>query len=84
MSSYSAEMLAQQLAALGRDLDAEVAVLGELEETAADLEGEYRKLKSSYEDCMDNAFIHGEGGVDLRKTEARLACTAERALMQQA
>lgn len=82
--SYSAEVLAQQLAALGRDLDAEVIVLGEYEEASADAEGEFRRLKAAYDDCIDYAFLHAEGSVDLRKAEARLACTADRARMHEA
>lgn len=82
--SYSAEILAQQLAQLGRDLDAEVIVLGEYEEASADAEGEFRRLKALYEDCMDRTFLAGEGGVDLRKAEARLACTTERTQMHEA
>jgi hypothetical protein len=84
VSEYSAETLARQLAQLGRELDAEVAILGELEEASADMEGEYRRLKSAYDDCVDRSFLHTDGGVEARKAEARLACTTERALMHEA
>ena len=84
MSAFEAETLARQLAALGRDLDAEVIVLGEYEEASANAEGEFRRLKALYEDCMDKIFLQNEGGVDARKAEARLACSTERTLMQEA
>ena len=84
MSAYESEVLARQLAQLGRDLDAEVAILGELEEVAADMEGEYRKLKSAYDDCVDRTFLDFGGNVETRKAEARLACSAERTLMHEA
>ena len=84
MSGYEAEVLARQLAALGRDLDAEVAVLGVLEETSADMEGEFRRLKGAYDDCVDQAFLSAEGSVDARKAVARLACTASRTAMYEA
>lgn len=84
MSGYEAETLARHLADLGRDLDAEVIVLGELEEAAADAEWAFRKLEAAYDDCTDAAFLDGKGSVDSRKAQARLACTAERALKQEA
>jgi len=82
--SYEAETLARQLAQLGRDLDTEVMVLGELEEAAADAEGNFRKLETSYNDCIDRAFLDASGNVDIRKAQARLACTVERTLKQEA
>jgi hypothetical protein len=84
MGSFDAEILAKQLAQLGRDLDEEVLLLGELEEAAADAEGAFRKLESAYDDCIDTAFMNAPGNVDMRKAQARLACTTERTLKQQA
>ena len=57
MSGYEAEVLAQQLAQLGRDLSAEVVILGELEEAAVDAEGEFRRLEAEHDDNLDRAFL---------------------------
>ena len=84
MSSFDAELLARQLSQLGRDLDSEVAVLGELEEQAADAEGAYRAMKAAYDDCVDRTFLNAEGIADVRKAEARLLCVSQRALMHEA
>jgi hypothetical protein len=82
--SYDAETLAQQLAALGRDLQTEVQRLGELEEEAVDAEGEFRQLESDYDDALDEAVINAEGSMELRKAQARIKCSAARRVMQEA
>jgi hypothetical protein len=82
--TYEAETLARQLAALGRDMEAEVEVLGELEEASANAEGKFRMLETLYDDCIDKAFLDASGNVDARKAQARLACAAERTLKQEA
>lgn len=82
--TYEAEALVRQLAQLGRDLEAEVEVLGELEEAAADAEGKFRRLETAYDDCVDNAFLNASGNVDTRKAQARLACVTERTLKLEA
>jgi len=69
--SYDAEVLAQQLAALGRDLQTEVRILGELEEAAVDAEGAYRLLESEFDDAVDEAFLAFDGSVEVRKAQAR-------------
>ena len=84
MSSYEAEVLAKQLAALGRDLSDEVLRLGELEEESVDLEGEFRKLETIYEDSLDRALIEAEGTMELRKAAARIRCSDGKVSMQEA
>src|SRR5216684_1481656 len=85
MSSFDAETLARQLAQLGRDLDAEVLVLGELEEAAADAEGEYRHRDALYEDTLATCLLKSlQGSAEARKADARLQCIGPRAEMQQA
>lgn len=82
--TYEAETLARQLGQLGRDLEHEVARLGELEELSADAEGEYRSLAEEYDDALARAFLDGTGSVDARKAQARLNCAVERLEMQAA
>lgn len=84
MSGYEAEVLARQLAQLGRDLQEEVVHLGDLEEEAVDCEGAFRKLESAYDDAYDRAFLDADGAQETRKATARLACTRERELKQDA
>lgn len=82
--AYETEVLASQLAQLGRDLDREVGILGELEENCVEAEGEYRRLVEEYDDCLARAFLDGEGSVEHRKAAARLKCVPARLLMQEA
>lgn len=84
MSAYEAEILAQQLARLGRDLQDEVVRLGELEEEAVDHEAEFRKLETEYDDALDRALIDAEGTMELRKAAARIKCHPGRILMTEA
>lgn len=73
MTSYDADVLAQQLSALGRDLQNEILILGELEEHAVDAEAVYRELQDQYEDEQAKAFLSFTGTVEVRKMETRLA-----------
>jgi hypothetical protein len=73
-----ANLLADNLAALGRDLDKEVHFLSILEEKSVTLEGTYRRLVEEYEDALARAFIDSDGSVDLRKNKARLLCIEAR------
>lgn len=84
MPAVDAELLAQQLAALGRDLTAEVHVLGLLEESAVDAEAEHRKLAEEYEDAYSRAYVKAEGSVEMRKSLARLEVIEERIVAQEA
>ena len=84
MGAFDAETLARQLAQLGRDLTEEVERLGELEEEAADAEGNFRRLESAYDDCVDRAFLDAQGTEAKRKAEAKLTCSAERTAKQEA
>jgi hypothetical protein len=84
VTSFDAEVLAQQLAQLGRDLQDEVKYLGLLEETAVDCEGEFRRLEADYDDQLDRALIDAEGAMELRKAQARVKCSGARVLMQEA
>jgi predicted nucleic acid-binding Zn-ribbon protein len=76
--SWDAETLAQQLAQLGRDLQEEITLLGELEEECVTAEGEYRRLQDLYEDEFHQAFINLPGSVESRKAAARLECVTAR------
>lgn len=78
MSSFDAEILAQQLAALGRDLDREVKHLGVLDETSVEAEGLYRRLDEEHQDRVAQEFLDGEGAVESRKMQARLKAVPAR------
>lgn len=72
MSSFDAEVLAGQLAALGRDLQDAVTELGNLEEQAVNAEGHYRAREYAYNEAMDKAFLAFDGSVEVRKAQARV------------
>jgi hypothetical protein len=77
--SYDAALLAQQLGDLGRDLQAEVARLGELEEACVDAEASYRMLQEKHEDILASCFLRSGGSnADARKADARLAAADSR------
>ena len=81
--TYDADVLARQLAQLGRDLDEEVKILGELEEEAADAGGEYQHRNDLYEDTLASCLLKsGQSNAESRKAEARLQCIAPRAEMR--
>ena len=85
MSSFDAETLARQLAQLGRDLQEEVILLGELEEQAVDAEGEYRHRDALYEDTLASHLLKSlYSNAEARKADARLQCTGPRAEMHSA
>jgi hypothetical protein len=84
VSSFDAEVLARQLAQLGRDLQDEVVRLGELEEAAVDREGDFRKREAAHSDAIDRALLNAEGTMSLREAQARLACAGERTLKLEA
>jgi hypothetical protein len=76
MSSFDADTLARQLAQLGRDLQDEVAILGQYEEESVDAEGKYRDAESSLDWATDKAFLDFEGSVEMRKAQARISVTS--------
>jgi len=84
MSVVDLNLLASQLSALARDLQAEVDLLGELEEVAVDADAESRRLAEEYEDAYSRAYIGAEGAVELRKNIARLGVIGERVTAQEA
>ncbi len=82
--SWDAETLATQLAALGRDLDEEVGVLGRLDEAAVDAEGRYRVLDAEHGDRVASEFLRADGAVETRKMHARLKAVPARLLADEA
>lgn len=84
MSGFEAQVLADQLARLGRDLQDEVMRLGELEETATEAQGEYRRLKEEHEDRLAEEFLRLEGTAEVRRNGARLKAIPARLLSQDA
>jgi hypothetical protein len=73
-----ANILADQLSQLGRDLDSEVKTLGRLEEVGVDAECDYRCLVEEYEDRMAENFLAVAGNVKERESAARLKSTPSR------
>jgi hypothetical protein len=84
VSSFEAEVLARQLAQLGRDLDAEVIILGDMEHAAVSAEWKYRTLLDAHKDDLAREFLHAEGSVDKRSNIARLECIASREIAEEA
>lgn len=81
----SAETLARQLAQMGRDLEAQVTVLGNYEDQAVEAEGKYRFKDALYEDALAKATLEsGQRSAEARKAEARLCCISERIDMHEA
>lgn len=78
MSSWDAEVLARQLAQLGRDLDDEVRHLGELDMRCVEAEGEFRRLDDEHGDRVAQEFLNAEGAVETRKMIARLKAVPAR------
>lgn len=78
-------LLANQLSQLGRDLQDEITTLGEMEDAAVTAEGTYRHYKELYEDALARMLLQSRGSsAESRKAEARLACFADRQLMEKA
>lgn len=83
-SSFDAEVLVRQLSQLGRDLQDEVARLGELEDAAVTAEGDYRRLDEEHEDAVASAFLAAEGAAETRRNTARLKGVPSRLIAQDA
>lgn len=78
-------LLANQLSQLGRDLSQEIEILGQLEDETVTAEGNYRHCKECYELAMAAAMLQSrQSNAESRKAEAKLACTQEQAVMEQA
>jgi hypothetical protein len=84
VTSFDAEVLAQQLAQLGRDLQQEVRYLGELDEAVVEAEGSYRRLDEEHQDRVAQEFLNGEGAVESRKMQARLKAVPARLIADDA
>lgn len=77
--------LARQLSQLGRDLESEIAVLGQMEDDTVTAEGTYRHYKELYEDALAQVLMRSKASsAESRKAEARLACVENRQIMEQA
>ena len=70
--SYDAEVLVQQLAQLGRDLDTEVKHLALLEHACVDAESTYRHSVNNYQKALDESYLSVKGTVEDRKAQSRL------------
>jgi len=84
VGAYGAELLAQQLGQLGRDLESEVQYLGQLDEAAVDAEGEYRRLDEEHGDRIATEFLNADGAVEARKMKARLKAVPARLVAEDA
>lgn len=82
MAGWDAETLVRQLSQLGRDLDAEIKVLAELEDLSVEEEGLYRQLKEEHEDRVAEEFLRAEGNLDTRKSIARLKAVPARLIAE--
>lgn len=82
--SWDAELLVRQLSQLGRDLDAEVTILGQLDEHAVEAESEFRRLDEEYNDRFAEEFLNLEGPVEQRKMQARLKAKPARLISEEA
>lgn len=78
MGGFDGDLLATQLAQLGRDLDREVSILGVLDEAAVDAEAEYRRLDGEHGDRVAQEFLNADGTVDAKKMIARLKAVPAR------
>ena len=82
MGQLDMNLLARQLSQLGRDLEAEIAILGQMEDAAVTAEGTFRHYKELHEDALASALLQSkQSSAESRKAEARLACREERQLM---
>lgn len=81
---FNADILLEQLAALGRQLDTEVTELGRLDMLATGKGCDYQRLREEHEDNLADAFLHADGGVEAKKMSARLKCVPSRLLAQDA
>jgi hypothetical protein len=79
MPGFDADILASQLAQLGRDLVAEVDNLRDLELGAVKAEAGYQVCLELHKDDLARAFLGSSGSnADARNAEARLACVPSR------
>lgn len=74
--SFSAEILAEQLSQLGRDLDSEVKHLALLEHSCVNAESTYRHASNNYQQTIDENYLAAKGTVEDRKAQARLKAEA--------
>lgn len=82
--SWDAQLLVDQLSALGRDLDREVKILGQLDEEAVNAEGKFRTLDADHGDRVASEFLKADGAVETRKMHARLKAVPARLLADDA
>ena len=78
------DVLAAQLAQLGKQLDEATVKLAELDVLATGRVLKLRTRKNEYEDALGEAFRDAEGAVEARKIDARLRCKHERWTAQDA
>jgi len=84
MPQVDMSLLARQLSQLGRDLEAEMLLLREIDEAATEAEGVHCRLEALYKDDLAQSFQDGQGSVDARNAQARLANVASRQRMEEA
>jgi hypothetical protein len=80
--TFEAVVLVEQLGQLGRDLEAEVTKLGQLEEYCVDTECDYRGLVNDYDDQIDEGFLATDGSVEAKKAYARLKAAPARGIKE--
>jgi hypothetical protein len=73
------DVLARQLAQLGKQLDDATEELAKLDLIATSAGSEAQHYKELYEDALAWAFRDAEGAVETRKAVARLSCVPARA-----
>lgn len=71
------DILAAQLAQLGKQLDEATSVLADFDVLATGAGIEFQRRKEVLEDALAHAFQAVTGAVETRKTVARLHCTGE-------
>lgn len=81
---FDANVLLKQLSDLGRQLDAEVEKLADLDFHATGKGCDYQRLREEHEDALASAFLEVPGGVEVRKASARLKSVPSRLVAQDA
>jgi hypothetical protein len=81
---FDADTLLRQLAELGRQLDAETSMLGDLDMISTGLSCEYNRLREEFEDALAEVFLRTDGSVEAKKMTARLKCVPSRLVAQDA
>lgn len=79
---FDPEVLLQQLANLGQELDAAVDELGTLDMLATGHGCRFNELREEHEDNIANAFLDADGSVEVRKNTARIKCVPSRLFAQ--